>query len=115
MPSIFLSYLSVRMDPSEPVYYAHRSTCLFELGKYAASCEDSKQASLLYRDKQQIGMISRTEANAAIARLLRQSARAFLCVNTPHSLEAAKALLARTIELHPDPDAELLSMQAGAC
>lgn len=115
MPSIFLPHLSVRMDPSEPVYYAHRSTCLFELGKYAASCEDSKQASLLYRDKQQIGMISRSEANAAIARLLRQSARAFLCVNTPHSLQAAKALLARTIELHPDPDAELLSMQAGAC
>ena len=103
------------MDPSEPVYYANRSTCLFELGKYTASCEDSKQASLLYRDKQQIGMISRAEANTAIGRLLRQSARAFLCMNSTESLQAAKALLARTIELHPDPDAELLSMHAGAC
>ena len=36
-------------------------------------------------------------------------------MNSTESLQAAKALLARTIELHPDPDAELLSMHAGAC
>lgn len=102
------------MDPNEPVYYANRSTCLFELGEYAASCEDSKQATMLYRDKQKIGMISRAEANAAIGRLLRQSARCFLCMNTSEGLEAAKSLLARCIELHPDPDPELLSMHSGA-
>ena len=102
------------MDPSEPVYYANRSTCLFELGEYAAACEDSKQASLLYREKQKIGMISRTDANALIEKLLRQSARCFLCMNTRESLEAARSLLNRCVELHPDPDKELLSLQAGA-
>lgn len=86
---------TVRMDPTEPVYYANRSTCLFELGQYAASCEDSKQASLLYRDRQKIGMISRVEANAVIGKLLRQSARCFLCMNTEESLEAARSLLTR--------------------
>lgn len=57
------------MDPSEPVYYANRSTCLFELGEYAAACEDSKQATLLYREKQKIGMISRSDANAVIEKV----------------------------------------------
>lgn len=102
------------MDPSEPVYYANRSTCLFELGEYAAACEDSKQASLLYREKQKIGMISRSDANSLIEKLLRQSARCFLCMNTRESLDAARSLLNRCMELHPDPDKELLSMHAGA-
>ena len=35
-------------------------------------------------------------------------------MNTKESLEAARSLLNRCVELHPDPDKELLSMQAGA-
>lgn len=58
--------------------------------------------------------IQRSVTPKTPTQLLRQSARCFLCMNTKESLEAARSLLNRCVELHPDPDKELLSMHAGA-